>query len=336
MLVSLVSASFGFESSYFAGDSDDVEISSSRALFGKRSRKVSFDDCAGDVCEDRPRRSGPIPPNILSDKPIIVNHFSCTLSYKFTKMTYEKIRELLSPRLSNLCYGFDFICKKQTKSFKKNVGFEVYILLRNAINTVPPCIFDAYLKAFLCGDYASCYLMLERYFSCEDECERAIIECLQRPDDFKKCVPINCIVFFDTTCDDTCCVTVDDCPCDKPVCLYLPRQVLCFEEFLCFSFCFDEVILKLLSSVTGCNYANIYFRLLKEYYCAFPMLSEEERIIAFIRIKFFAFNAIAYQISYITTDVKRDYIAKLLLNIKECRNDLFFKSFAVGLGLLNK
>jgi hypothetical protein len=332
-LMSLVIASFGLESLYFSNDSDDIEVSSSRSLIEKK-RVDFFDDCSGGKCE-KPKKYIPVPPCSLIDKPIIVNHFSCTLSYKFTRMTYEKIRELISPHLSSFCYGFDF-CRKPVKCFKKNIGFEVYVLLRNAINTVPPCLFDAYLKAFLVGDFSCCYLMLERYFSCDNECEQRILCCLQKPEDFRKCVQVNCIVFFDCISGETYDILVDDCPCEKPVCVYLPRQLLSFEEFLCLSFCVDEAILRLLSKVTGCDYAGIYFKMLKEYYSAFPLLTEEERVISFIRIKFFAFNAIAYQISFITTDKRRECIAKLLMNIKTCRNDLFFRSFAVGLGLLNK
>jgi len=272
---------------------------------------------------------------LLADKFTILNHFSCTLSYKFARMTYEKIRELIAPKIMNVA-GFEFCNKRSVKGLKRNVSVEVYILLRNAINTIPPYLFEAYLKAFSCGNYAYCYYILEKFICCDESCEKNITDCICQLNRFKSCVPISCVVFFDTCSKavhsvETCCS-----PCESPVCLYLPKQVLCFEEFLCFSFCLDELILKKLALATNTDYSRVYIRMIKEYYNNFPALSEEDRVIAYLRIKFFAFNAIAYQVSYITSDIKRDCIGDLLTKIRKCTSGVFFKCFAEAMGLLNK
>jgi hypothetical protein len=340
------SAAFSFESNYFETDvSDDVEVSSSRNLFQGASVNINsliqietagFQDCAGDSCRRQPLRNRTaILANI--DKFPVVNHFSMTLSYKFARTTYEKIKELISPRISIFCGIDPFCCNTSPcKGFKKNAGCEIYILLRNAINTVPPCMFIAYLNAFNKGDYVGCYLMLEKYFSCECTRENDIIECLCRLNVFKKCVPITCIVFFDIESAETNVVQVKCAPVLGGVCLYLPRQVLCLGDFLCLSFCLDEYILKQLAIVTKVDYASVYARMLKRYYKAFQLLTEEQRIIEFLRIKFFAFNAIAYQISLITAAEERKSINQFILNFGDSCNDLFFRSFALGIGLLNK
>jgi len=263
----------------------------------------------------------------------ITYFFSHTCAYKFTLCSYEAILSLLFPRDSRRCKPdnkcFDFY--KPSK--RSDVETKVYLLLLHVLKTIPPTVYDLYAKYFYSERYFECFLVLQRIFSPEAELERIIIEsifcknrCIR-----KKCP--TCICFVDPCTKECSVVEFPTCDPKSRICLYLPKQILCFEEFLCTSFYLDELILAELDHFTGCEFRQVFTYLLKLYYRNFHKLSYEARIIFFLRIKFFAFNAIGYSISHLCSGPKIQ-IRTLLIETAQCTNDVFYRSYAIGLGLL--
>lgn len=279
-------------------------------------------------CQTRPRVS-PVCCNPCE----ITNYFSNTCAYNFTLASYETIVALLFPKNINFCRpearGLQFH-KSQKHPDLEN---KIYLLLLHVLKTVPPTVFDIYSKYFYAGKYFECFLVLQRLFSPEAELERIIIDNIFSKNRLirKKCP--TCITFVDPSTKECSIVEFPTCNPKSRVCLYLPKQVLSFEEFLCTSFYLDEIILGELDVFTGCEFRHVFNYLLKLYYRNFYKLSYEARIIFFLRIKFFAFNAIGYSISHLCSGPKV-HVHTMLIETAQCTNDVFYRSYAVGLGLL--
>lgn len=268
----------------------------------------------------------------VSDLCQIVDYFSTTCANKFTFFSYEAIVNLLSPRRPS-CNPSLLGIQHWKPSKKHDIETKIYLLLSHVIKTLPPSVFDIYTKYFYSGKYFECFLVLQRLFSPEAKLERCIIETiLCKNKAIRKRCP-TCISFVDCCTRECSIVEFPNCNPKSRVCLYLPRQVLNFEEFLCTSFYLDELILAELDLFTGCDFRQVFTYLLKIYYRNFYKLTYEARIIFFLRIKFFAFNAIGYSISHLCSGPKI-HVRNILIETAQCTNDVFYRTYAIGLGLL--
>lgn len=261
------------------------------------------------------------------------NCFSTTCSYKFTEMTYNAIKELVLP-------SFDF-CRplhcglKYYKRKECNVECEIYKLLLHAINTVSPCVFDAYYDAFYSGNFYECFLILQRLYSCDAEIERIIIESIVRKNKECRRKTITSICFVDPCTRECSVIDLPCCGCEKRVCLYLPRHCLKFEEFICLSFCVDDAIICEIDHFVPCGFKNFYYEIVKKFFKYFKHLSVEKRVLWWLRIKFFVFNCIGYSISYLNSGTKNQ-VLDLLIKTATSENDAFYLAYARSLGLINK
>lgn len=297
-----------------------------------REEHSSFGNCFDDVekCPQIPKRDCEfITP--VADCIWPVNCFSSTCAWRFTELTYHTIKCLVLPKIDHRP-----ICDpgmKYVKPKKCDIECEVYLLLLHVISTIPPSAFDLYWDAFHAERYLECFLILQRLCSPEAEIERLIIDMiLCKNYAIRKRCP-TCICFVDPCTKECSIVEFPKCNPKARICVFLPKLVLCFEEFLCTSFYLDELIIAELDCFTGCKFRAVFHYLLKNYYRCFRKLSYEARILFFLRIKFFAFNAIGYSISHLCSGPKNN-VYKLLIDTAYSSNDVFFRSYAIGLGLL--
>lgn len=254
------------------------------------------------------------------------NYFSTTCAWKFNKMTYEAICRLVT------CRG-DFkngSCHIKPSS-KIDVESKVWLLLFHAIKTIPPQLFDLYYSAFHSGNYFECFLILQRLSTCDSEFERLVYERILIRNKDLKGKKITDICFVDPYTMECACIEISKC--GKRHALYLPSFVLCFEEFLCTSFYMDEMLLCQIDMVTGCHFRRKYNELLAIYFKNFHRLSPEARIIFFLRIKFFAFNAIGYAISHLSSGPKH-HVSRSIIEKAFSKESEFYRCYAVGSGLL--
>ena len=272
-----------------------------------------------------------VTPFINSGLPVAL--FSSARASKFTELTYRTIKNLVLPRLDFLgpmAYGW-----KREHNKHNNIESEIYILLLHVINTINPIAFDAYYDAFYCGRYYECFLILQRLYCCDSELERLILANVLLPNRRIPRENLNGICFVDVCTKEVFCIELPSFRCDKRVCLQLPRQVLKFEELVLFSFDLDEAILADLEYFCPLGLRHIYCALVKRFHKTFDKLTNEQRILFFLRIKFFVFNSVGLTISFLNTGVKQQ-ILDLMIRTAKTENDAFFRAYAVALGLLNK
>lgn len=264
---------------------------------------------------------------------IPVAHFSQTGAYRFTELTYRTIKNLVLPRIDFL--GPIAFCNKKMESKNPELGSEVYALLLHAINTISPMAFDAYYDAFQAGKFYECFLILQRLYSVDSDIEKHIMSSVLFRN--RKCRReyVNAICFVDVATKDVFCIDIPNLYSAKKCGIYLPRQVLKFEELVQFSFDLDEAIMCDLEYFCPLGLKQIYAELVKRFYKLFDRLPAEQRILQFLRIKFFVFNSIGLSISFLSSGPKQN-ILELLIRTAKAENDAFFRSYAIALGLLTK
>lgn len=281
------------------------------------------------VCEEK-RCTDLVTPFINSGLPVAL--FSQTRASKFTELTYRTIKNLVLPRidcLGPIAYGWKKVERLNT------LEIDIYLLLLHVINTINPIAFDAYYDAFYCGRYFECFLILQRLYCCDSELERLILAHVLLPNRRLCRENLNCICFVDVCSKDVFCLELPCYRADRRVCLQLPKQVLKFEELVLFSFDLDEAIICDLEHFCPLGFRNIYLALVKRFYKVFDKLTYEQRILFFLKIKFFVFNSIGLTISFLNTGVKQS-ILEVMIKIARSENDAFFRAYACALGLLNK
>lgn len=268
-----------------------------------------------------------------TDLPLPVNCFSTTCAYKFTKLSYLAIKELVLPKFDlfrPLDCGLRFYKKKDC-----NIECDVYKLLLHVINTISPCVFDEYYEAFYAGNYYKCFLILQRLYSPNAEIERIIIECILRKNRECRRKIITSICFVDPCTRECSVIDLPGCVVEKRVCLYLPRHCVKFEDFICLPFGVDEAIICEIDHFVPCGFKKFYYELVRKYYRYFKTMSVEKKILWWLRIKFFVFNCVGYSISYLSTGSKNQ-VLDLLIKTAKSENDAFYLAYARSLGIINK
>jgi len=242
-------------------------------------------------------------------------------------------KNLVLPRIDFL--GPVAFCNKRPESKNPELGSEVYSLLLHVLNTVSPVAFDIYYEAFHSGKYYECFLILQRLYSLDSDIEKLIMTNVLFRN--RKCRKeyLNSICFVDVATKDVFSIDIPNLCNVKSCAMYLPRQVLKFEELVQFSFDLDEAIMCDLEYFCPLGLKSIYMELVKRFYKSFDKLPGEQRILHFLRIKFFVFNSIGQSISFLSSGPKQN-ILELLIRTAKSENDAFFRSYATALGLLSK
>lgn len=323
---------------------------------GKRS-EISFSTCGSDfdaspfdfkkLCLEKP----PCPPLCaMPDPPCFAspcgpavtpcnpgfcdlpfNCFTSTCAYKFTEAVYLTIRNLLLPNI-NFCKPTPCGVRFYEKS-NSNLESEIAKLLGNILSTVPPEIFHRYYDAFRTGNYYECYLLLQRYFNPESAIERSIIDCIISRNRANRRRNITAICFVDICTKECSVIELPGCVCDDRVCLYLPRQCLKFEEFICLPFSLDEALICEIDYFVPVGFRKFYKDILIRYFKCFRNLTIEQKIVWWLRIKFFVFNSIGYAVSYLSSGAKNN-VLDLLIRTATSENDAFYLSYARCLGII--
>lgn len=264
-----------------------------------------------------------------------IAHFSRTRAHKFTELTYRTIKSLVLPRI-DFSHPIVFGAKAVEKTHKNyEIGFEVYSLLLHVINTINPIAFDVYYNAFYSGRYNECFLILQRLYTVDSELERLITANILFLNRKVRREVVNCVHFVDTYHKDVFAIDLPTLKCEKRIPLYLPKQVLKFEEIVLFSCELDEAIMNDLEYFCPLGLRAIYCTLVKAYYRNFERMTPEQRILGFLRVKFFVFNSVGLTISFLSSGVKQN-ILDLLVRTAKAENEVFFRAYAVALGLLTK
>lgn len=298
---------------------------------------IPFSECSNDLFKfgrRRPRERSDCGQTDVPCLSICDTSFNCfvlTCANKFTELTYLTIKELVMPNINFtriLQCGLKF-CDRPSA----NLECEVANLLQSVLSTVPPCIFNRYYDAFQNGNYYECFLLLQRQYSNEAQTERAILDLILRRNRECRRKSITAICFVDPCTRECSVIDLPGCECSKRVCLYLPRQCLRFEEFLCLSFNIDDAIISEIDYFVPFGIRNFYCEIIKKYFKAFRSLSFEGKILTWLRIKFFVFNCIGYSISHLSSGAKTQ-VLELLLKTATSENDAFYLSYARALGII--
>lgn len=261
---------------------------------------------------------------------LLENHnsdtFSLTCASKFLEMTYSELCRLLS-------FHGDFknVSCYIKPSKKINIESKVYRLLFHAIRAISPLLYDHYYNAFHSGKYFECFLVLQGLCIGDSDLERFVYDAILIKNKNIRRNSINKVCFIDTKTLHSCCVDLQKC--DRGVSFYLPSFVLSFNEFACTSFHMDEMILSQIDMITGCHFRRCYKTLIKSYFMNFHKLNHEDRIIFYLRVKFFAFNSIGYAISHLSTGPVES-VYNMLIDKALSENSEFYKYYAIGSGLL--
>jgi hypothetical protein len=263
-----------------------------------------------------------------------VNMFSETRASKFTELTYKTIKNLVLPK-QNLLNPFSRGCKKISNKMSAEIECEVYSLLLHVINTINPIAFDCFYDAFYSGKYLQCFLILQRLHSSESAFERLITTNVLLLNRKIRREVLNSIYFIDVCTKEVFGIDLPSCRSEKRFPLHLPKQVLKFEDLVHFSFDLDEAIIVDIDYFCPLGLKHIYRELIRNFYKVFNRLSYEQKILQFLRIKFFVFNSVGLTISFLSSGVKQN-ILEVLIKSARTENEEFFMAYAVALGLLTK
>jgi len=182
----------------------------------------------------------------------VVTEYQCTLSSHFLKKIFECIREMVEPKSCDIPI-VKFVRNPRT-GYTQEKGFQIARLLGYAVTLVPVDIFRDYYYAYEHRKYVKCFTMLARLFCCELRYEELVMRLMRRYND--GCAERNCpthFAFFDGDNPviesfaiarniEACCKLS---PCDFTY-FYLPREVLCLDDWLRFSPEFDYFVLEML------------------------------------------------------------------------------------------
>jgi len=290
-----------------------------------------------DFCLEKPKRNRcelPKPcitpcTTTVCDLPF--NCFSITCAYKLTEAVYLAIKNRLLPNI-NFCRPTPCVVRFYERS-NSDLELQIAKLLQSVVSTVPPAIFDRYYNAFNSGNYYECFIILQRFFNTEAELERVITEGILRRNKPNRRRSITAICFVDPCTKECSVIELPGCECANRVCLYLPSQVLKFEEFICLPFSLDEAIICELDYFVPVGFKKFYKEILIKYFKCFRNLTLEQKIIWWLRIKFFVFNSIGYTVSYLSSGAKNQ-VLDLLIKTATSENDAFYLSYARSLGII--
>jgi hypothetical protein len=232
-----------------------------------------------------------------------------------------------------------------TMADNSNIRQLIYRYLSYAINLVPADAFHEYYEAFRCGDYLKCYKILSELFSPSLLAEKEI---MLRMNMLNQAV-INSghcpthYIFFDIKTSEVfgfprCCSSSTKSKLQNQVYFFLPKEVLCFDKFLSFSFAFDLNILRQLS---GCCEINALYRCFVFRYNLFVQKSmnmhPSARAAEILKLKYFAFCIISLVFpDHDGASSKLDSVSTYLINMFSNEQIDIAHCLSIGLNILNK
>lgn len=269
--------------------------------------------------------------------------YANTTAYRIVRIVHHCVCELSRNVLLAQAGGRQGQMASSSTNASARVNIVSYLQLIRAY--VPPIIFEPYNMALRAGRYADCVALLTSIVSPDVSQSQQLREFIRLKNCQFNSSNLPCgIAFFDLDARTLAPVNlwvvkvVDGCESDNyNMCLFLPKSVLSIDTHLATSLHVDIVIMQTLAFLDDGAFNTIFLEQYRTFKTILFMLSESQRKIYLLRLKYFTFTAIAALVSMVQKNTKFEVSACYTISgVFDSSYDKFFSLFAKCMGITTK